>query len=79
MPWLNLPSMDYSLSISMSSDSLKIVFADGRQITCKPDDSLVYGTSEIEEKTIYIDGGVADTPWPIYRYRITKEHYNSAK
>lgn len=76
---LDLPSMEYVVSITMSSDSVKIVFDDGRQITTQPSEDLFYGTYEFEEKTVYENGAVVDKLWPIYRYRITEKHYNVSR
>lgn len=71
---LDLPSMEYTLSISLSSDSLKIDFADGRQLLTKPSDELIYGTYELEQKTIYYEDAEVDKLWPTYRYHITENH-----
>jgi len=75
---LDLPGMDYTMSITMSSDSLKIEFADGKKIVTKSSEKMFYGTYELEEKVIYRGDAEVDRPWPTYRYRITAEHYNAA-
>lgn len=75
---LDLPSLEYTISITMSSDSLKIEFVDGKQIITKSSEDMFYGTYEKEETIIYRGDAEVDTPWPTYKYRITTEHYNLA-
>ena len=76
---LDLPAMEHTLSISMSSDSLKIKFADGKQLVTHPSENLLYGTHEFNEEIRYEGDSKIDQPWPTYTYHITESHYGAAK
>lgn len=82
---LHLPSFDFFVSITESSDSLKVKFSDGKAYSTKASDeaSLIYKSYELEEKDYWftLDGKsyLEDRKWPVYRYRITSEIYDAAE
>ena len=76
---MDLPSMMYTVSISKSSDSLKIEFADGRSIVTTPSEDFLYGTYDLTEEVRYEDGIMIDKLWPTYTYVVTETHYDAAK
>ena len=76
---LSLPCQEYTLSITELSDSLRILFSDGKQILTKPSERILYGKYQLKEETRYHGDVEIDKPWPIYSYYITEEHYSLAQ